>query len=113
MHQQCSNVEVLVPDRPTKLVFPPVVSPALHDPVHPSGSLTLCWSLQVVTYRALHHVTWIPATLVFMLYTVFGQLIYYQSTPLVIYPTTLVTSLVALTKFFRSQIYHNVGKVRR
>jgi hypothetical protein len=63
------------------------------------------WIALASTFRALYHHEWIPSTIAFLCYTLFGQLVYYQNSPLILYPATMVTNLVSITKFFLSDIY--------
>ena len=63
------------------------------------------WIALASSFRALYHHEWIPSTIAFLCYTLFGQLIYYQNSPLILYPATMVTNLVSVTKFFLSDIY--------
>ena len=63
------------------------------------------WIALASSFRALYHHEWIPSTIAFLCYTLFGQLIYYQNSPLILYPATMVTNLVSVAKFFLSDIY--------
>ena len=63
------------------------------------------WLALASAFRALYHHEWIPSTIGFLIYTLFGQLIYYQNSPLILYPATMVTNLVTMTKYFLSDIY--------
>ena len=68
------------------------------------------WLALAATFRALYHYEWIPATIAFLVMNLFGQLIYYQATPLILVESTEVTSLVAVTKWVSKDMYKDMGK---
>ena len=61
-------------------------------------------------FRALFHYEWIPSTVAFLFFNLFGQLCYYQGTTLVVVPPKLVLSLLALIKWFSLDMYDGLGK---
>lgn len=68
------------------------------------------WIALCVTFRALRHFEWIPSTIVCLLFIIFQQLCYYQSSVLLIIPSKLQVSLLAATKYISSDMYKNLGK---
>lgn len=68
------------------------------------------WVALAASWRALYHHEWIPSTLCFLVYNIFGLLVYYQNTPMITFPQTFVTSLLSVTKYLRQDLYDNMGK---
>lgn len=62
------------------------------------------------TFRSLYFYEWIPATLVFLIFNIFCQLCYYQSSNLVVLPPKLPLSLLAATQWVHLDMYENMGK---
>ncbi len=52
------------------------------------------WAGVAASFRALFHYEWIPSTVAFLLFNVFGQLCYYQGTTLVVVPPKLVSEMM-------------------
>jgi len=70
----------------------------------------LSWVALAASWRALYHHEWIPSTICFLVYNVFGLLVYYQDTPMIAVPQTFVTSLLSVTKYLRQDLYNSMGK---
>lgn len=68
------------------------------------------WAALGATFRALFHYEWIPSTIVFLLFDLFGQLAYYQSSNLVTVPGKLPSTLLIVSKWVRWDMYDNLGK---
>lgn len=68
------------------------------------------WAALASTFRALYNYDWIPSTMVFLGFNIFGQLCYYQSNLLIVLPARLVTSLLVATTWVSSDMYDNLGK---
>ena len=97
------------------------------------------WVALAATFRALNHIDWIPSTIVLLIYIAFGQLCYFQvrrvvslesssatrpdphvalrrpfqNTPLIMAPSSLSTSLLAVTQWVSTDMYDNIGHVSR
>mmetsp|Transcript_12889 Transcript_12889/g.16662 ORF Transcript_12889/g.16662 Transcript_12889/m.16662 type:complete len:553 (-) Transcript_12889:152-1810(-) len=68
------------------------------------------WAGLASTFRSLYFYEWIPATLVFLIFNIFCQLCYYQSSNLVIVPPKLPLSLLSATEWVSFDMYDNMGK---
>ena len=73
-------------------------------------NLIYTWAGVAAAFRALFHFEWIPSTVAFLLFNLFGQLCYYQGSTLVVVPPKLVLSLAAVTKWFSLDMYDNLGR---
>jgi hypothetical protein len=61
------------------------------------------------TFRALFLFEWIPSTVVFLAFNLFGQLCYYQSTNLVVVPPKLPTPLLAIASWVLTLLHANAS----
>jgi hypothetical protein len=68
------------------------------------------WAAVAATFRALFHFEWIPSTICFLLFNVFGQMAYYQSSNLVTVPAKLPLTLAAVTDWVSLDMYKDLGK---
>eukprot|EP00615_Pteridomonas_danica_P000891 CAMPEP_0114344230 /NCGR_PEP_ID=MMETSP0101-20121206/11256_1 /TAXON_ID=38822 ORGANISM="Pteridomonas danica, Strain PT" /NCGR_SAMPLE_ID=MMETSP0101 /ASSEMBLY_ACC=CAM_ASM_000211 /LENGTH=538 /DNA_ID=CAMNT_0001479459 /DNA_START=55 /DNA_END=1671 /DNA_ORIENTATION=- len=73
-------------------------------------ALFYTWAALAATFRALFHYEWIPSTIVFLLFDIFGQLAYYQSSNLVTVPGKLPLTLLVATKWVKMDMYNKIGK---
>jgi hypothetical protein len=68
------------------------------------------WAGLASTFRSLYFYEWIPSTLIFLLFNIFCQLCYYQSSNLVVVPPKLPLSLLTATQWVSFDMYDNMGK---
>lgn len=65
-------------------------------------------SLTLTTlFRAFNHEEWLPSSISFVVYTLFGTICYFPVYPIIPYPSQMTSTIVALSKFIYPAMYHH------
>lgn len=70
---------------------------------------TIIFSTLTLTtiFRAFNHEEWLPSSISFVVYTLFGAICYFPTYPIIPYPSQMTASIVSLTSFIHPAMYLN------